>query len=129
MPLLAAAGLEGLGDVFANLDRIQKRIGDDAAKQALDEQGDTMVEEVIANTPVESGAAAGTVRKLGRATPTEVVVIAGGADAIYFPLIEFGGTHNRQPTAPFRRSLEKRRMVMLTEVRDSIRDTVPELED
>lgn len=122
------AGLDGLEGVLANLDRVVKKMEGEAARKALDEQGDRLVEDVVANTPVLSGAAAGSVRK-GAATPTEVVVTAGGSDAIYFPLIEFGGTHNQSPTAPFRRAMEKRRPVMLEETKQSYRRSVPELKE
>jgi len=118
--------LEGLSEVLDNLERVVKQISDDAAKKALDEQGDRLVVDIVANTPVLTGSAAGSVVK-GKATPAEVVITAGGSGAIYFPLIEFGGTHNRQPAAPVRRALEKRRMVLVDETKASIRKSVPEL--
>lgn len=119
--------LSGMKEVLGNVDRVVKQMEATAARRALDEQGDRMVEDVVSNTPVVSGAAAGSVRKQGPATPDVVVIEAGGADAPYFPVIEFGGVHNRSPAAPFRRALEKRRMVLVPEVKESIRKSTPEL--
>lgn len=120
-------GIHGVDEVLATLDRAVKHIEEEAAK-ALEAQGDALVSDVIDGTPKVSGAAAGTVKK-SKATATEVEVAAGGADAPYFPIIEWGGTHNRRPAAPFRKGLEKRRLGLVPEMARDIKAGVPELKD
>jgi len=125
---MAAAdfGLKGVADVTRNLERIVRKVQGEAVVKALTVQAERLVVDVVANTPVVSGAAAGSV-KARAATPVSVEVTAGGSDAPYFPLIEFGGVHNRQPTAPFRRALEQRRMHLVPDAARAIRAAVPEL--
>lgn len=122
-----AFSLAGMGDVLSKLDETVKKIEGDAARKALDEQGDALVASVVDSTPVLTGAAAGSVRKGDPGAKNELVVEAGGSEAPHFPIIEFGSIHV-EPAAPVRRGLEERRPVFVSEVAESIRASVPELE-
>lgn len=127
MPGLGDFGLQGLDGVLGNLDRIVKKVEEDAARKALDEQADRLVADWQNLMPVVTGGARDSVRKRAPATPTFVEVEAGGGDAPYVPIIEWGGVHNPTPRAPGRRALEQQRVVARDQLAESIRASVPEL--
>lgn len=125
MPGLSDFGLQGLDGVLNHLDAIGKKL-EAEARAALDELGDEFVADVVAETPVVTGAAADSVKKR-KATADFVEVVAGGAEAPYFPIIEWGGVHNASPAAPFRRAMEIQRLTLVSNLAGKIKAKVPEL--